>query len=122
MPLFTEPIPISDNDPNAAHVFNAYLQELFFNAKFLQLTQRGGSIQNHDKAGNLDGKWVVFTSNVTPDGEDAVPHKLGRVPLGFFACVPDKASFIYRGTTQWTATTIYVKSSAASVAWKLLLF
>ena len=120
--LFTEPVPIAEGDPQAAFYYNAYLRDLFQKAQYLRLTQRSGAPANHDKAGNLNAKWAVFTSNASANTEDTVAHKLGRVPLGWLAAIPDKAANIYLGTTAWTTTDIYVKTSVATVAWKLILF
>lgn len=122
MALLLEPIPIDPDDPNAAFLYYSQLQQLFSAAKQLRFTQRGGSIQQGDKAGNFSAVWVVFTSNGVANTEDAVTHTLSRVPVGFLQGVPNKAAQIYDSGTTWTSTKIYVKTSVATVAWKLLVF
>lgn len=122
MSLITEPIPFEENDPNVEFLYLNQLQRIVSAANFLSLTSRDGAIQQGDKAGNLNAVWVVFTSNGTANTEDTVPHTLGRVPFGFLASCPDKAAVIYNGTTAWTTSNIYVKTSVATVAWKLLVF
>ena len=122
MTILTEPVIIPEGTENPEFWFNDQLAQLFYSAQNLMLTSRDGAIQDGDKAGNLSGVWVVFTSNGTANTEDAVTHELGRVPVAILAALPDKAATVYDSGTTWTATTIYVKSSATSVAWKLLVF
>ena len=64
--------------------------------------------------------------SVTTDGvantESAITHTLGRVPSDFIVGSQDKAGTIYKGSSAWTATTIYIKGSAASITAKLYIF
>jgi hypothetical protein len=120
MLVFNEPIPIAEDDENAAFHYNEQLRQLFLAARSLQFTN--GTITNNAKAGNFDAKWQVFTSNGTANTEDTVAHKLGRVPVGVFAGLPDKAAVLYKGTTAWTSTNIYLKTSVATVAWNIMVF
>ncbi len=64
--------------------------------------------------------------SVTTDGvvgtETAVTHTLGRVPSDFFPGSQDKAGTIYKGTTAWTSTSIYIRGSVASITAKLYIF
>jgi len=120
MLVFNEPIPIAEGTENAEFFYNEQLRQLFAAARNLQLTN--GAITNDSKAGNFDAKWQVFTSNGTANTEDTVAHKLGRVPVGVFAGLPDKAAILYKGTTAWTSTNIYVKTSAATTIWNIMVF
>ena len=123
MPIIPEPMIIPPNDPNPEFWYNDQLVQLFNAMMNLGLTSRDGVIQNGDKAGNLSGTYVVYTSNGAANTEDAVPHSLGRVPVGYFAVRQDKASGEpYDSGTTFTNTTIYLKSPVASVAWTLLVF
>ena len=74
---------------------------------------------------NIDQVDVTFTSNATPDTEDSITHTLGKVPEGFRVITKNKAGDIY-GTpslgTAWTKTTIYLKTSVASVTAKIEVF
>ena len=121
MITLTEPIPIQEG-PNATYHYYVQLRELFDTLMNVSFTSRDGAIQHDDKAGNLDAKWIVFTSNSTANTEDAITHDLGRTPVGILVALPDKAATIYSSSTAWTSTTIYVKTTTASVAWKLLAF
>ena len=122
MIVLLEPIPIAPEDPNASFLYDSQLRNLLLAAQNLSLTQRSGAIQNNDKAGNLSAVYVVFTSNGSANTEDAVTHKLGRTPIGYFPVKQDKAAVIYDSGTANTLTTIYLKTSVATVAWTVLLF
>ena len=122
MAVLSEPKPIIPGDPNAEFLYNSQLRALFQSARNITLTQRGGTIQNNDKTGNVNGKYVVFTSNGVANTEDAVAHKLGRVPVGYIPVKTNKSAVLYDSTTAFTTTTIYWKSSAATVAWTVFIF
>ena len=122
MAVLSEPKPIMPGDPNAAFQYNAQLQALFQSARNITLTQRGGTIANNDKTGNVNGKYVVFTSNGVANTEDTVAHKLGRTPVGYIPVKQDKSAVLYDSGTAFTSTNVYWKSSAATVAWTVFLF
>lgn len=120
--LIPEPIPIEEGADNAEFIYLQQLRDVVFAARNLSLTSRDGAIANNDKAGNFNAVWVVFTSNGTANTEDAVPHTLDRVPICAIASLPDKVAVLYIGTTAWTKTNVYFKTSVATVAWKVMLF
>ena len=62
---------------------------------------------------------VDFTSSSTADAETTVAHSLGRVPLEAFVTWRSGNANLYRATTVWDATNIYVKSSVASVQYRI---
>lgn len=78
-------------------------------------------------------KGLDFTDNfnmhiqsVTTDAvvgtETAISHNLKRVPSDFIVGSQDKAGTIYKGASAWTATTIYIRGSVASITAKLYIF
>jgi len=71
---------------------------------------------------NLNAQAVTYTTNGSPDTEDAVAHALKRVPSGFFLMNTDKAVNLYDSGTAWTTTNIYLKASVASATVKVLIF
>lgn len=71
---------------------------------------------------NLDIDFISFTSSVTPDAENTVPHLLGKEPVGFMVYDIDKGAVVYRGITAWTKTNIYLKVNVATVAVKAWIF
>lgn len=72
-------------------------------------------------ADNVDAAAVSYTSNAVADTEDAVAHVLGRVPDYVVVAGIDKAGVVYRGPTSFTKTHVYLKTSVASAAVKLIL-
>lgn len=71
---------------------------------------------------NLDWVSISFTSSGTPDAENNVAHTLGKIPTGFFVYDIDKGAVVYRGTTSWTASNIYLKVNTATTAVKAWIF
>jgi len=122
MPLLADPIPIQENDPAAAYYYNTQLRAIYMATTNLSLTIRDTAIQNNDKAGNLQAVYVTFTSNGVANTEDTVPHVLGFVPKGYIAVKQDKAAILYDGTTAFTTTNLYLRSSVATVVWTVLVF
>ena len=70
---------------------------------------------------NLDAVVVEFTSSVTPDAENTVAHGLGKVPTHFIVTSLNKAAIVYKGSTAFTSTNIYLKVNVASVAVKIIV-
>lgn len=70
----------------------------------------------------LDVNEYSFTSNATPNTEETVTHGLSRVPTGYIIVSQDKAASLYKGSTAWTNEKLYLKSSTASTAWKILIY
>lgn len=85
------------------------------------------------KAGNyaqniVNGKFINITTNAVADTEDAFVHGLvdadgvARIPKGFIVVDLDKGAVIYKGTTAWTDTNIYLRSNVVTVAAKVWVF
>ena len=70
----------------------------------------------------LDVNEYSFTSNGVADTEETIKHGLSRVPTGYIVVSQDKAASLYKGSTAWTNEIIYLKSSVASTAWKILIY
>ena len=71
---------------------------------------------------NVDWVSISFTSSSTPDAENTIAHALGKIPEGFILYDIDKGAVVYRGTTSWTKTQIYLKVNTANVAIKAWIF
>lgn len=69
---------------------------------------------------NMDIESV--TTDAVIGTESAITHSLGRVPSDFLIGSQDKAGTIYKGSTAWTATTIYIRGSVASITAKIYIF
>ncbi len=78
---------------------------------------RGGQ-----KAGNLDAVIVEFT--FTGLGVTyAIPHNLGRKPVGYILTFESDHGAIYGlNESQWTASTIYLACNQAGTKARLLIF
>lgn len=70
---------------------------------------------------NMDADVVTFTSNAVANTEDAIAHGLGKVPTHFVVTSLDKGAVIYKGTTAFTKTNVYLKSTVASTAVQIIL-
>ena len=62
---------------------------------------------------------VVYGATATADVEVAVTHNLGDTPVEAFVVGLDKSAILYRGTTAWTSTAIYVRSSVVNTGFTL---
>lgn len=71
---------------------------------------------------NFNMQIKTATTDAVANTESAVAHTLGRVPSDFIVGAQDKAGTIYKGSTAWTVTNIYVKGSVASITAKLYVF
>ena len=107
---------------NQQFLYTEQLQRLFQIARNISLTQTSTrAILHGDKAGNIDGKWVVFTS-AGANVENTIAHGLKRIPRGYIVGETDKACSVYDGATAWTSTNIYLKVDVATVALKIMVF
>lgn len=71
---------------------------------------------------NVDCRLVEVTSHATPGTEFSVSHGLGKVPTGYVIYRRDGAGTVYDGTSADTATTLFLRSDASSVTFKLIVF
>lgn len=75
------------------------------------------------RAGNLDAQYIdVFTPGVA-DTEFAVPHGLGRKPIGYDVVRRDKAAIVYDSSGgSWGDNVLYLKCNTASTTIKLRVY
>lgn len=80
-----------------------------------------GSAENGTQAGNLDAELLdVFFPDA--DTEVAIPHDLGRVPVGYIPIRFDRAARIYdSNNASWTEKVLYLRSDTAGVNAKFLI-
>ncbi len=71
---------------------------------------------------NIDAVDIIFTSSAIPDAENAIPHTLGKIPVGAIVYSQDKAGSVYNGTTAFTKSASYLKCSVASMTIKAKVF
>lgn len=91
-----------------------WAQQLVF---FLDETLKKISAISFNRSEKLS---VADTGNA--DTEFSITHHLQRIPEGFIVTKIDKVGIIYKSTTAWKDTTVYLKCSAANAAVELYLF
>jgi hypothetical protein len=74
-------------------------------------------------ADNFDMRMVTFTT-AGANTEVEIAHTLGKIPIGYTVYGQDVAGSLYTSTggTAWSKTSIYLKSSVATVTFKVLVF
>jgi len=63
---------------------------------------------------NISGVWFTGVTPSTPGVEFIIAHNLGRVPNGFLIFSIDQAGIVYKGTTTWDTSKIFLKCNVAS--------
>jgi hypothetical protein len=107
---------------NQEFLYTEQLQQLFRIARNISLTQTSTrAILHGDKGGNLDAKYIVFTS-AGANADNTISHGLNRVPRGYLVVEADKGCSVYDGLLAWTETTITLRVDVATVALKILVF
>jgi hypothetical protein len=91
------------------------------NAKVLSNISFGTTTSNTDEEMNMQCWKSTGTSPAGPNTEFAVSHNLGRIPIGFMVASTNKAGHLYKSTTAWTATNIYLKADVASLAYTIVI-
>lgn len=111
LPRIQFPEPRSDYDRNLQDGLSSFLSKL--------IDIINGGIRISD---NVNAQTKSYVTNGSANTEDEVAHTLKRVPVGFFLVKSDKAASLYDSGTAWTATKIYLKASAATVAATIVIF
>jgi hypothetical protein len=77
---------------------------------------------NTDPAKNLVGSHAIaIVTPSTPNTEFSFVHNLGFIPTRFWVTSMSAAGQIYKSTTAWTTTTVYLKCTTASVTISLFI-
>lgn len=87
-----------------------------FNNNLDAILNRGARFED-----NIDCRLVSVTSDATPGTEFSVAHTLGKIPVGYLVYGQNGAGSVYDGTTANTATTLFLKSDAASTSFRLIV-
>ena len=66
---------------------------------------------NLDFSSNINCQIIGITFSVA-NANTTIPHTLNRVPSGYILSRASAALSVYDGTTTWTASNIFLKSSA----------
>ena len=108
-------LPKTESDDDVVNDLILILSRFF--ADIRSLTDQGLGFSD-----NMDCRIVSYTTNATPDTEDAITHTLGKIPVGYIITYQDKAGSIYDSGTAWTEDTIYLKCSTTSASVRMLIF
>lgn len=74
-------------------------------------------------AGNLDAVYVDLLAPAAANTQLAIPHSLGRTPIGYLPVRKDRACDVYDSSAgSWTADIMYLKFTVASATIKLLIW
>ena len=84
-------------------------------------TSFGATMHNTDQDINLDIWKATGTTPGTANTQFAITHSLGRVPITIVGQDTNNGGLLYRGSTAWTKTTIYLKCTTASAAYHVIV-
>jgi hypothetical protein len=89
------------------------------------LSELGDAVRSNTSSNGLaDGVLVDWVTPATPDTDFTVPHTLGKRPRGYIVAWQSAAASVYDDSNRgsWTASSIVLKCSEASVSVLLLIF
>jgi len=81
----------------------------------------GATMANGTDDINMNVWKAQGTSPGTANVEFSIAHSLNRVPITIVGQDTENGGLIYRGSTAWTETTVYLKSTAASSVYRVIL-
>ena len=81
----------------------------------------GGTMSNADTDQNLNIWKASGTTPGTANTEFSVSHSLNRIPITIVGQDTDNGGLLYRGTTPWTNTTVYLRCTQASSVYNLVI-
>ena len=80
----------------------------------------GSTTSNSDPELNIECSKAAGTTPGTVNTEFSVAHVLNRVPITFFGHT-DNGGVLYKSTTAWTKTQIFLKCTTASAHYSLVV-
>lgn len=83
----------------------------------LALTDLFTNLTKLNFSDNFDGEVVIVT---LPNGQTEIPHTLGSVPSGKII-LKDYGADIVDGSTEWTASEIYLQNNSSTVSATILI-
>jgi hypothetical protein len=101
---------VTSADGDLINIFNAFKGRIRF-----------GDTTNASRGENIAGEFRTFTSSATPNAEFSLAHTLGATALGWIVINKNKAGDLYKGSTAWTSSSVYLKCSVASVSFTIFL-
>lgn len=74
-----------------------------------------------DPTMNVAGQKFIVTSPATPNTEFAINHTLGYIPTGWQYRGGSNPGVVYRSTTPWTATQIFLKETQGTNTFVIII-
>lgn len=84
-------------------------------------TSYGTTMSNADQQNNMNCFKATGTTPGSANTEFAIQHTLGRIPITIDAQDTNNGGLLYRSSTPWTKTTVYLKCTTASAAYNMIL-
>jgi hypothetical protein len=81
----------------------------------------GATMENATADQNLNIWKAQGTSPSTANTEFVIAHQLGRIPNTIVGQDTNNGGLLYRSSTTWTSTMIYLKCTTASAAYKVIV-
>lgn len=78
------------------------------------------NVNKNNRDRNIDSTMASGTTPGTANVEFAITHTLGRIPVTFFGHT-DNGGVLYKSTTAWTKTTVYLKCTTVSANYQVVL-
>lgn len=71
---------------------------------------------------NFDGEILEVSDSGNADSEITIAHHLKRIPKYFIVISINKGAVVYKSSTSWTETNIYLKCNVANTAFKVFIW
>ena len=70
---------------------------------------------------NIDGSWINVVAPAAPNTDFTVNHNLGRIPVGYWIMIKDRAVDVYTGSVASTKTALTLRATVASAVIRLFV-
>jgi hypothetical protein len=81
----------------------------------------GSSMSNADPDRNIHCFKATGTTPATANTEFAITHNFGQIPNTLVGWDTNNGGVLYRSTTPWTKTQVFLKCTTASAAFNVIL-
>ncbi len=102
--------------PSRDKLLNELMSVLYAQFKELEKVINGKLELN-----NLSGEIIEVSDSGVADSELALSHHLKRTPSYFWVVDINKSAVVYRSSTAWNETTIYLKCNVANTSFKVFV-
>lgn len=89
--------------------------------KVLTNISHGTTMSNSDPSNNIDNWKATGTTPNAPNTEFSITHGMARVPLTLGGWDTNNGGTLYRSSTAWTKTQVFLKCTTANAVYNLIL-